>query len=66
MADLRRRMQELRAVATEHLPGDAVDAVEFAHVVCDGCGAVLHVDPAAPLAPGWQMGPPDYCPGCIG
>lgn len=64
MADLQRRIDELTAVATEHMPGDPTE--RFAHLLCDGCGATAKINLAAPSAPGWQLGPPDYCPGCVG
>lgn len=61
MKTIAERLSELQAECEELAgPGEPV----FAAISCDGCGWSLLLDPAAPDAPGWKLGPPDYCPDC--
>lgn len=68
--DLRRRIDEIRAVAAEHLQGPVLDS--FGAMICDGCGLTVRLDPEAKAGAlnqqfqGWGKGPlGDLCPACM-
>lgn len=71
--ELPERVNRLRAIAGEHLPGDASEAEVFARIVCDRCGLSLRLDPdtGGPFNPLIMMGEwrredgEDICPTCI-
>lgn len=68
-AGLKRRVEVLRAVAGEHLPGAGPVLASAAALVCDGCGASVAVDAVSGAGDvaGWvRRDGDDFCPGCAG
>lgn len=74
MGDVNERVRNLRAVATEHLPGGGPVLAEGAWLICDRCGIRINLNGPAissgamdPRLDQWGNGPEgDLCPECAG